>query len=250
MLVSFFTLLPRAPLQIVRQRELNTGNTSPEDQGEANTSETAGLLDQAEVQAKSRSSSQTPYQRAVSELRAKLSRATSLVVPYMIPLFLVYLAEYTINQAVAPTLLFPLEQSPFAQYRAFYPTYGALYQTGVFVSRSSLALFQIRALYTPTILQIMNLIVLTAHAIHPFLPNVYFVFAIVLWEGLLGGLVYVSTYARVRDDVAEEDREFSLGAVSVSDSAGICLAGFLGMVIELALCNWQVEHGRDWCRKL
>ena len=33
--------------------------------------------------------------------------------------------------------------------------------------------------------------------------QVYFVFAIVFWEGLLGGLVYVSTYARVREEVVE-----------------------------------------------
>lgn len=48
--------------------------------------------------------------------------------------------------------------------------------------------------------------------------------------------------------VPEADREFSLGATSVSDSAGICVAGFIGMVLEVALCGWQVEGGRDWCR--
>ena len=46
----------------------------------------------------------------------------------MLPLLLVYIAEYTINQGVAPTLLFPLKDSPFKHYRAFYPTYNAIYQ--------------------------------------------------------------------------------------------------------------------------
>ena len=82
------------------------------------------------------------------------------------------------------------------------------------------------------------------------MPTVYFVFAIVLWEGLLGGLVYVSTYAAVQDEIPEEDREFSLGAVAVSDAVGICLAGFLGVGMESGLCRWQVKHGRDWCRRL
>ncbi len=53
----------------------------------------------------------------------------------MFPLLLVYIAEYTINQGVAPTLLFPLPQTPFKHYRAFYPTYNAIYQVGVFISR-------------------------------------------------------------------------------------------------------------------
>ena len=46
----------------------------------------------------------------------------------MLPLLLVYIAEYTINQGVSPTLLFPLASSPFHHYRAFYPTYNAIYR--------------------------------------------------------------------------------------------------------------------------
>lgn len=105
----------------------------------------------------------------------------------MLPLFLVYVAEYTINQGVAPTLLFPLASSPFKHYRAFYPAYNALYQLGVFISRSSLPFVRVRTLYTPTLLQVLNLCLLTAHALWPFLPGVWWVFVVVFWEGLLGG---------------------------------------------------------------
>lgn len=41
----------------------------------------------------------------------------------ILPLFLVYVAEYLINQSVAPTLLFPLHSTPFSHFRSFYPTY-------------------------------------------------------------------------------------------------------------------------------
>lgn len=41
----------------------------------------------------------------------------------ILPLMLVYFAEYLINQSVAPTLLFPLNKTPFTEYRSFYPTY-------------------------------------------------------------------------------------------------------------------------------
>lgn len=168
----------------------------------------------------------------------------------MLPLLLVYIAEYTINQGVAPTLLFPLDETPFSHYRAFYPTYNALYQLGVFISRSSLPFLRVRSLYMPSLFQCLNLLVLGLHALFPFIPNVYCVFLIVFWEGLLGGLVYVSTFRRIQEEVREEDREFSLGATSVSDSGGICIAGFLGMALETGLCAWQVAHGRDWCRRL
>lgn len=255
MLLSFFLLLPRGPLQTARRKELEYQALSTEDHDERidDTRETGELLGQEDDRSISPvygKASQNRLGRAVTDLKVRLMRARKLVVPYMIPLCLVYLAEYTINQGVAPTLLFPLDESPFKHYRAFYPTYSTLYQAGVFISRSSLALFRIRALYTPSILQCLNLAVLTAHAMTPFIPSVYWVFLIIFWEGLLGGLVYVSTYAAVREEVAEEEREFSLGAIPVADSTGICLAGFLGAGMEKALCAYQVQHGRDWCTKL
>ena len=247
MLVGFFTLLPRGPLKAARRKEVGYSRLAGDEEDDA--AETAGLLDVPSATAYGKADT-TQLTRALQDLKTKLLRARSLVVPYMGPLFLVYLAEYTINQGVAPTLLFPLEDSPFKHYRAFYPTYSALYQLGVFISRSSLALFRIRTLYIPSFLQILNLGVLTAHAFYPIFPTVYFVFAIVLWEGLLGGIVYVSTYAAVQEKVPEDEREFSLGAVAVSDAVGICCAGFLGVGMESGICSWQVQHGRDWCRRL
>ena len=76
------------------------------------------------------------------------------------------------------------------------------------------------------------------------------VFLVVFWEGLLGGAVYVNTFADIMEEVPPADREFSLSATSVSDSAGICVAGFLGMAMEVWLCGWQVRHGRDWCKQI
>ncbi len=83
-----------------------------------------------------------------------------------------------------------------------------------------------------------------------FIPSVWIVFAIVFWEGLLGGAVYVNTFAEISDRVAREEREFSLGAVTVSDSGGVCVAGFIGMALEVGLCGWQVRHGKNWCKQL
>lgn len=168
----------------------------------------------------------------------------------MLPLLLVYIAEYTINQGVSPTLLFPLQKTPFKKFRDFYPTYNAIYQVGVFISRSSTPFVRVHHLYLPSFLQILNLTILTAHALFNFIPNVWFIFAIIFWEGLLGGLVYVNTFAEITDRVPEEDREFSLGATTVSDSGGICIAGFIGMAFEVWLCNWQVSQGRNYCKKL
>jgi battenin len=170
----------------------------------------------------------------------------------MLPLLLVYIAEYTINQAIAPVLLFPLtppshNHTPFTSYRQFYPFYALLYQIGVFISRSSTPFFRIHHLYTPTALQIVNLILLLIHSLHAYF-SFSVVCVIIFWEGLLGGAVYVNTFAEILDSVPTEDREFSLGATSVSDSAGICIAGLIGLVLEEQLCAAQVRAGRNFCR--
>jgi battenin len=122
---------------------------------------------------------------------ANLRRSRGLFFPFMLPLLLVYIAEYTINQGVAPTLLFPLESSPFDEYRSFYSTYSAIYQVGVFISRSSTPFFRVHHLYLPSFLQVANLILLALHAMFDFIPHFYIVCIIIFWEGLLGGLVYV-----------------------------------------------------------
>lgn len=254
MFVTYFGILPLGPLKAgqTNKAEYEPIQANDGDESCLNPESQSALLEQPRGRAISPAYSsrhQNSLTRAFQDFRSNLVRAKSLVVPYMVPLFLVYLAEYTINQGVAPTLLFPLEGSPFKRYREFYPTYGTIYQLGVFISRSSLPFIRIRSLYIPTWLQLLNLVVLTAQALWPFIPTVWFVFAIILWEGLLGGLVYVSTFAAIREEVAEEEREFSLGAVTVSDSAGIFCAGLLGAGMETALCSWQIRHGRDWCRQ-
>jgi len=179
-----------------------------------------------------------------------LRRTKALFIPYMLPLLLVYVAEYTINQGVSPTLLFPIQSSPFSQYRSFYPLYAFLYQLGVFISRSSSPFIRLHNLYTPTLLQVLNLTILISHSLYFWIPSVWLVFGIIFWEGLLGGAVYVNTFAEIMESVPEQEREFSLGATSVSDSGGICLASILGMLIEGRLCNYNVQHGRPWCRDM
>ncbi|WEW57185.1 battenin CLN3 protein [Emydomyces testavorans] len=267
MVVSFFMMLPLGPLMKFErtgegyQTVLDDGNeersiscnTDTDGAFEADLrdarGEDEGLLgDSAENGAKIVISEDTRL--SWKQFKASLNRAKALFFPFMLPLLLVYIAEYTINQGVAPTLLFPLDESPFGHFRSFYPTYNAIYQVGVFISRSSTPFFRVHDLYFPSFLQVANLFILTLQALFDFIPSVYIIFIVIFWEGLLGGLVYVNTFAEITDRVPKEDREFSLGATTVSDSAGICVAGFLGMAFEVWLCNWQVSQGRNYCKKI
>ncbi|ROT38128.1 BTN1 protein [Sodiomyces alkalinus F11] len=257
MLVSFFVVLPRGPLR--QSTKLTEYTAVPErDLDDQDVDDLPQSAASAALLAPGPSSTAVAYsahreQPAVprnTSIRANLRRAGKLFIPYMLPLLLVYIAEYTINQGVTPTLLFPLDGTPFKEFREFYPMYGFLYQLGVFISRSSIPWVRIHNLYLPSLLQVGNLVLLALHAMFDFIPSVYIVFILIFWEGLLGGAVYVNTFAEILDEVPAEDREFSLSATSVSDSGGICIAGFLSIFMEVRLCNWQVSRGRDWCRRI
>lgn len=253
MFISFFFILPRGPLRdssnrkeydAVPDRDLE----EDEIEDDPHTAALSALLAPGPSAASTAySTQQSPGTHSFAD---NMRRVKALLFPYMLPLFLVYVAEYTINQGVAPTLLFPVDESPFREYRGFYPFYSFLYQLGVFISRSSTPFIRIRHLYIPSFLQIGNLLLLALHAIFFFIPSVYIIFFIIFWEGLLGGAVYVNCFAEILENVPSEDREFSLGAASVSDSGGICVAGFIGIALEPALCSYQVSQGRDWCRKI
>ncbi|KAF7560492.1 hypothetical protein G7046_g3654 [Stylonectria norvegica] len=225
MVLSFFVILPRGPLnEGPRQKEYDV---VPEQDLDEEVEDMPQGSASSALLAPGPSVASTAYSvRSVKEapsFRNNLRRTRGLFIPYMLPLLLVYVAEYTINQGVAPTLLFPLKSSPFKEFRGFYPFYGFLYQLGVFISRSSTPFFRIHHLYLPSLLQITNLIILTLHALYFFIPSVYIIFVIVFWEGLLGGAVYVNCFAEIMEKVPAEEREFSLGATSADASVNFAL---------------------------
>lgn len=188
-----------------------------------------------------------------SHIVSTLDQIFPLFKPYMLPLSTVYISEYVINQGISPTLLFPLEELPnwlFSSYRDIYVVYGFLYQLGVFISRSSVNFgIRISNLYALSILQFVNVVVVLSQSLYDFpFSRIWLLLGLILYEGLLGGFLYINTFVSVSEEVHPTKREFSMGCVSISDSLGIVLAGCINWWLEPRLCSLQVERGRDWCK--
>ncbi|CAM4580083.1 battenin isoform X1 [Caretta caretta] len=154
-------------------------------------------------------------------LQAK-GRIVKGLLKYLLPLALVYFAEYFINQGLFELLYFRDSALTHAQQ---YRWYQMLYQAGVFVSRSSLRCVQIRHIWVLALLQCLNMVFLLAAVYFTFLPSIYLVFALVLYEGLLGGASYVNTFHNISLESPPEEREFAMGVGCVADTLGISLAG-------------------------
>uniref|UniRef100_A0A4X1UDM3 Battenin n=1 Tax=Sus scrofa TaxID=9823 RepID=A0A4X1UDM3_PIG len=152
---------------------------------------------------------------------------------YIVPLVLVYFAEYFINQGLFELLFFRNTFLSHAQYR----WYQMLYQAGVFASRSSLRCCHIRHTWALALLQCLNLAFLLADVWLSFLPSIYLVFLIILYEGLLGGAAYVNTFHNIALETSDEHREFAMATACISDTLGISLSGLLALPLHDFLCR-------------
>lgn len=62
-------------------------------------------------------------------------------------------------------------------------------------------------------------------------------FGMVFWVGMLGGLTYINTFFRMVNEVPASRLNFALAAVTVAESIGIAVAGFVAIPIHNALCR-------------
>ncbi|CAJ0923289.1 unnamed protein product [Ranitomeya imitator] len=155
---------------------------------------------------------------------------------YMLPLSLVYFAEYFINQGLYELIYFPnIKMSHSMQYR----WYQMLYQAGVFISRSSVQCFKIRHIWILAFLQCGLAIFLLMGVAYLFLPSLTLpgIFLIIIFEGLLGGAAYVNTFNNIAIESKAEDQEFAMSVACVSDTLGISLSGAIAIPVHNYFCR-------------
>ncbi|KAM9393157.1 battenin isoform 2-T2 [Pholidichthys leucotaenia] len=227
MLVSYFILLVPPPSFPQWSR------SSDRDYVAVRSEDRRRLLDGSEEEQEQERSAFEDGTTGPLSLKEKCQIIKSLL-KFVIPLGLVYFAEYFINQGLMELLFF---HNIFLSHAAQYRWYQTLYQAGVLISRSSLCCFKIRRLWVLSLLQVLNAVFLLFSVGYRFLPNVWIVFAIILFEGLLGGAAYVNTFYFISEEMKERDREFAMAAASVGDSLGIAVAGFVSFPVHNHFCS-------------
>ncbi|TBU45319.1 batten's disease protein Cln3 [Dichomitus squalens] len=204
--------------------------------------------------------------------------AKPMLTKYMLPLFCVYLFEYTINQGIAPTLVYPvpgpdkhwLMSKIIKSIRDYYPLWQLVYQTSVFLSRSSITLglpaLPGRLLSAPAIVQGFILTTLAFESAVGIFGDEHeglsfaLVFLLISVEGICGGLAYVNVFYRINQEKhdapgadaerAKQEREFKIGSIGLADSSGILMASLLAVPTEIELCRAQVARGKLFCESL
>ncbi|XP_055587047.1 battenin-like [Uranotaenia lowii] len=175
-------------------------------------------------------------ERPLENWRQKVRYIPSLFF-YMIPLLLVYIFEYFINQGLFEFIYFP---GIWLDHAEQYRVYQVLYQVGVFISRSSVNIVQFKHVWIMAVLQLVNVVIFTFEAIHTYMPTIWIVFVLILWEGLLGGGGYVNTFYRMQQEIPVARREYAMMVTSVSDSLGVALAGVVAIPSHNVICDLPV----------
>ncbi|XP_015674201.1 battenin-like [Protobothrops mucrosquamatus] len=153
---------------------------------------------------------------------------------YLIPLSVVYFAEYFINQGLFELLYF---RNTTLNHPQQYRWYQMLYQAGVFISCSSASCIRIRKIWLLAILQCLNMVFLLFAVRYLFLPSIHVVFVLILYEGLLGGAGYVNTFHCVSEESKPEHREFAMGVACIADTLGISLSGAIVISVHNYFCH-------------
>ncbi|KAK4049377.1 battenin CLN3 protein [Microbotryomycetes sp. JL201] len=289
---TYFLLLP--PVSAMSESTFTVYDFLPDDATDDDVSETGGDESDDVSSAALRQHGET--HRAIAtrglattsplSLHDKVNLARPLVFRYMMPLFFVYLAEYTINSGVAPTLLYEIpdrRKSPvlsliIKSLRDYYPLWQLVYQSFVFISRSSLSILRlppipIPFLPLPTLFQLGLLALTSLQASTLIISNAlgeagatWVTFLLVACEGLAGGSAYVNCFywLGLEDSIEEEEidradrdtdrialeREFKMASVGFADTLGILCASLVASALEPALCKAQVARGRTLCKQL
>jgi battenin len=154
--------------------------------------------------------------------------------PYIIPLFLVYAAEYTMQAGTWTAIGFPV--TDMNARNDFYFAANWTYFVGVFLSRSSGTLFTapMWLLWLMPILQCANVGFYWYVAVHHVFYN-WWLLVGCFYSGLLGGAVYVHGFARICQDLPKEHTEFALSATSVGECFGILAADIAGLFVQSCL---------------
>lgn len=168
---------------------------------------------------------------------------------YILPLMLVYFFEYIINQGISPTLDTFLYDAEGATLSAagrshLYTLYQTAYQSGVFVSRSSIEIVKFPRIWVFPFLQLANCTLLLAASLFGFLPHRYVVFCIMFFEGLVGGGMYVNAFYKLRRTTPMDLKAWALGAAGVGDALGVTFAAIVNIFLE---CGLRLARGEPAC---
>lgn len=167
-------------------------------------------------------------------------------------LAVVYFMEYTITTsftiACASQIidLKPGRKEEFV-YENAYVVFNLCYQVGVFISRSSLPFLKIKRVWLITIAQFCLFMFYMLNAAFFFCKNIYVLFGLMLFVGLMGGAQFVNVIYLIKqtDKLDKTDKELALNMTSMCNDIGILLSSTTSLILSLTVFSKYASDDDD-----
>lgn len=180
------------------------------------------------------------------------------ILPFIIPLFLSFFAEYMSNSSVITTIAFPNSQ---VLPRDHFLYYSLSYRIGKFIGRSYLFIFaclpadaveflKCDRTWIFALLEMAHLIFFLFESWYHFVWYIWIIISLCSTLGLVAGMIVLHSPHAVSRYVAADEREFALGLLTAGNAVGAFVAGLLGLVVEPYLTEKCVEHfaaNKEFC---
>lgn len=233
MLAAYFIVLPPVPLPRVGLKSRHPRSIHAEE-------ESIPLTTEGDVP------------RPAGMLGSRAKRSLVLVKPLLLKFIAPMAVAFTLQSFVFPASvrLQPMSTSTwtFSQFKA---AFGAAFQVGSLISRSSILMFRWKRLHplflllgACSTLQLMNVVVLMA-------SNTFSLLLLAASAGVGGGAIYMTIMAATLDYVdnasSPADGDFCIGMVSSGETVGLISGSLVGAFMEMGYCGSEVGAQGRWC---
>lgn len=151
---------------------------------------------------------------------------------YILPLLLVYFAEYFINLYLQPKIVLSNSEIDIKRH---YPIFAIIYQFGVLISRSIKLIFpdiNVSYIWIFPILQFINIGIFLLIITFNIISNINIIYLIIFYEGLIGGMAYFFTFNKIKNMLNEDKKELCSSLTTIGDVSGQLLATILTIVLD------------------
>ena len=172
------------------------------------------------------------------------------ILPFIIPLFLSFFAEYLSNSSVITTIAFPKSH---VLPRDHFLYYSLSYRIGKFIGRSYLFIFaclprdaidflKCDKTWIFAALEVAHLIFFLFESWYHFVWYIWIIISLCSTLGLVAGMIVLHSPHAVARHIAPEEKEFALGLLTSGNAVGAFVAGLLGLIVEPYLTDKCFEH--------
>ncbi|KAI6241113.1 Battenin [Aphelenchoides fujianensis] len=167
-------------------------------------------------------------------------RLMAPLLKYMIPLCVVYFAQYLIAQGLSEFTVFDCAHGFGLSLKSEYRWFQVVSQLGVFITRSSVSFYQLPVfvLVLLPFLQVANAGVFFSDALLHVVPHLWINFVLMFCQGLIAGASYVNSFYRIHKEVDPAVKEFSLAITSAANAVGIAAAGVASIPTHQFICSF------------